>query len=533
MLDALDAAAVRRWCAAGLEALQGARGEIDHLNVYPVADRDTGTNLVLTMQSVADALKAADGPADGPADLAATVKAMSQGALTGARGNSGVILSGFLRGFGESVKGGATAGGTALIQALERAADAGYAAVAEPVEGTVLTVARAAARAARATRSTDLPTVARAAATGAHEALSRTPLQLRALAHAGVVDAGGRGLCILLDSLVVVVTGEAATTGDAVEPLATSDRHFPAINDGAPVDRYAYEVQYLLDAGDDSVSPLKNALAGLGGSVAVVGGNGLWTVHAHVNDVGAAVEAGVRAGRPHRITVTPFHEIHGTSINRRSVLALAPSGPVAALFEAADAMVVSGAPGHPILATELLIAIHRSGAAELAVLPNDAAARAVADEAARLARQQGVTVAVVPTRSLVQGLAALGVHDPECAFADDVIAMSAAAAATRWAEISVATTRAQTSAGICQSGDVLGLLEGDVAMIGGEPLTVSCQLLDRMLAGGGELVTMVTGADAGELGARLHRHLSRRHPTVETVAFAGGQRETLLMIGVE
>lgn len=529
MLDALDAAAVRRWCAAGLEALQRARGEIDHLNVYPVADRDTGTNLVLTMQSVADALKAADGPAD----LAATVKAMSQGALTGARGNSGVILSGFLRGFGESVKGGATAGGTALIQALERAADAGYAAVAEPVEGTVLTVARAAARAARATRSTDLPTVARAAATGAHEALSRTPLQLSALAHAGVVDAGGRGLCILLDSLVVVVTGEAATTGDAAEPLATSDGHFPAINDGAPVDRYAYEVQYLLDAGDDSVPPLKNALAGLGGSVAVVGGNGLWTVHAHVNDVGAAVEAGVRAGRPHRIIVTPFHEIPGTSINRRSVLALAPSGPVAALFEAADAMVVSGAPGHPILATELLIAIHRSGAAELAVLPNDAAARAVADEAARLARQQGVTVAVVPTRSLVQGLAALGVHDPECAFADDVIAMSAAAAATRWAEISVATTRAQTSAGICQSGDVLGLLEGDVAMIGGEPLTVSCQLLDRMLAGGGELVTMVTGADAGELGARLHRHLSRRHPTVETVAFAGGQRETLLMIGVE
>jgi DAK2 domain fusion protein YloV len=529
VLDALDAAAVRRWCAAGLEALQRARGEIDRLNVYPVADRDTGTNLVLTMQSVADALKAVDGPAD----LAATVKAMSQGALTGARGNSGVILSGFLRGFGESVRGGATAGGTALVQALERAADAGYAAVAEPVEGTVLTVARAAAQAARATRSTDLPTVARAAAKGAHEALSRTPSQLSVLARAGVVDAGGRGLCVLLDTLVVVVTGEPATAGDAVEPLPSGDPRSPGTDDEVAADRYAYEVQYLLDAGEDSVPMLKAALAGLGGSVAVDGDNGLWNVHAHVNDVGAAVEAGVQAGRPHRITVTPFHEVPGTSISRRSVLALAPSGPVAALFEAADAMVVSGQPGHPILAADLFAAIDRSGATELAVLPNDAAARAVADEAARLARKQGVTVAVVPTRSLVQGLAALGVHDPECAFADDVIAMSAAAAATRWADISIATTLAQTSAGICQAGDVLGLLEGDVAMIGREPLTVACQLLDRMLAGGGELVTMVTGADAAALGDRLHRHVSSRHPTVETVAFAGGQRETLLMIGVE
>lgn len=529
MLDALDAAAVRRWCAAGLEALQRARGEIDHLNVYPVADRDTGTNLVLTMQSVADALKAVDGPAD----LAATVKAMSQGALTGARGNSGVILSGFLRGFGDSVRGGATAGGTALVQALERAADAGYAAVADPVEGTVLTVARAAAQAARATRSTDLPTVARAAAKGANEALSRTPSQLSVLARAGVVDAGGRGLCILLETLVVVVTGEPADTSDAVVSPPTSDRRSPTIDAEPPVDRYAYEVQYLLDAADDAVPTLTDALAGLGGSVAVVGGNGLWNVHAHVDDVGAAVEAGVRAGRPHRITVSPFHEPIGTPASRRSIVALAPSGPLAALFEAADAVVVTGQPGRPTSAAELLTAIRASGAAELALLPNDAAARAVADEAARLARQQGVTVAVLPTRSLVQGLAALGVHDPECAFADDVIAMSAAAAATRWAEISVSTARAQTSVGICQSGDVLGLLEGDVAMIGSEPLMLSCQLLDRMLAGGGELVTMVTGANAGELGNRLHRHVTNRHPTVETVTFAGGQRETLLMIGVE
>jgi DAK2 domain fusion protein YloV len=529
VLDVLDAAAVRRWCAAGLEALQRARGEIDLLNVYPVPDRDTGTNLVLTMQSAADALKAVDGPAD----LAATVKAMSQGALTGARGNSGVILSGFLRGFGESVRDGATAGGTALVQALERAADSGYAAVADPVEGTVLTVARAAAQAARATRSTDLPTVARAAAKGAHEALSRTPSQLGALAKAGVVDAGGRGLCVLLDALVSVVTGEPAPGHPDAELLVARDSTGLATGREEGSDSYAYEVQYLLDATEDSVTLLKEALGELGDSVAVVGADGQWNVHVHANDVGAAVEAGVHAGRPYRITVTRFQDRVGPPSVRRSILAVAPPGPLAALFEAAGAVVVVSPPGCPVAAAELVAAMSGSGAAELAVLPNDAAARVAADEAARLAREQGVTVAVVPARSLVQGLAALGVHDPECQFADDVIAMSAAAGATRWAEITIAAARAQTSAGICQAGDVLGLLEGDVALIGTDPTVVSAQLLDRMLAGGGELVTVVTGNRAGELGEVLCRHVSAGHPAVDTVAFVGGQVESLLMIGVE
>jgi len=529
VLDALDAAAVRRWCAASLEALQRARGEIDHLNVYPVPDRDTGTNLVLTMQSVADALKAADGPAD----LAATVKAMSQGALSGARGNSGVIVSGFLRGFGDSVRSGATTGGTALVQALERAADAGYAAVAEPVEGTVLTVARAAAQAARATRSADLPTVARAAATGAHEALSRTPSQLGALARAGVVDAGGRGLCVLLDALVTVVTGEPADTDAAPDLLVERDRSGLASGREEGSDRYAYEVQYLLDAADESVPLLKEALSELGDSVAVVGGDGQWNVHVHVNDVGAAVEAGVHAGRPYRITVTRFQDQAGTPSRPRCVVAMAPAGPLATLFEAAGAIVVGGNSDRPPASAELVDAIVGTGAAEVAVLPNRAAARAVADEAARLAREQGITVAVVPSRSLVQGLAALGVHQPECVFADDVIAMSAAAGATRWAEIAAATTTAQTSAGVCRPGDVLGLLDGDVALIGTDAYAVSAELLDRMLAGGGELVTLLTGAGAGELARRLQAMVTARHPAVETAAFTGDQADTLLVIGVE
>ena len=585
MLDALDAAAVRRWCVVGLEALQRTRGEIDRLNVYPVADRDTGTNLVLTMQSVAEALRATDGPVS----LGATVKAMSQGAVTGARGNSGVILSGFLRGFAESLRTGTATGGLALVHALERAADVCYGAVAHPVEGTVLTVARSAAQAAKATRSADLATVARAAAAGAHRALSRTPSQLSALATAGVVDAGGRGLCVLLDALVGVVTGEpptldgsAAAIGDengrkrTTEPISTpagplrGEPEHPSVHDDRPSDRppepaaehdatrlhsdgehaaghddrladgheqagdrYAYEVQYLLEPADASMSALQESLSALGDSVAVDGSDGVWAVHAHVNDVGAAVEAGLQAGRPYRIAVSRLSGDSGTPRGRRSVVALAPPGPLAALFQASGALVLPMDPVHVPSPERLLAVIRDSEAAEVAVLPNGTDAHASADEAARMARDVGITVAVIPTRSIVQGLSALGVSHPECDFADDVIAMSSAAAGTRWAEITIAAERAQTSAGMCERGDVLGLVEDDVALIGTEAAAVAVELLDRMLAGGGELVTLLTGAQASDLADRLRTHVRAAHPVVELVAYAGEKPGSLALIGVE
>ncbi len=374
VLHALDGPAVRQWCAAALDALAAHQREIDDLNVYPVPDRDTGTNLVLTLRAAADALRpgseaAADAlrPGSEPApaalrpgsepveingDLGAVLHTMAQGAILGARGNSGVIVGQLLRGLADGLPAG-SAGGRALATALRHATEQAYAAVAEPVEGTILTVAAAAAAAAARAESDDLVVVACASAEAAGAALERTQSQLPALARAGVVDAGGLGLVVLLDALARVATGAAA---GALPGLAAVPAGQPPAD---PAD-YAYEVQYLLAAEDAAVARLRTTLAGLGGSLAVVGtGAGQWNVHVHVNDIGAAVEAGIEAGRPSRIKVTRFADqfaggrVAGSGgpagggeepAGSVAVVAVAPGLGVADLFAAEGVVVVQPEP---------------------------------------------------------------------------------------------------------------------------------------------------------------------------------------------
>ncbi|MER7004060.1 DAK2 domain-containing protein, partial [Dactylosporangium sp. NPDC000555] len=305
MPDSVDAATVRRWCAAGLDALRRHRAEIDALNVYPVPDGDTGTNLALTMAAAAEA---ADGATAGE-----VLRAAARGALLGARGNSGIILAQLFKGLADALDGVAAADAGQLARALDEAARGAYRAVAAPVEGTVLSVGAAAARAALAAadgigaRPGGVAAVARAAADGARVALARTPEQLPALAQAGVVDAGGRGLVVLLDALVRTLTGEAPPPGDAPGPATLpGPRPGGTMAREAGSDEYAYEVQYLLEASAAAVEALRGVLAGLGDSLVVIGDEPTWHVHVHVNDIGAAIEAGVEAGRPSRISVTRF-----------------------------------------------------------------------------------------------------------------------------------------------------------------------------------------------------------------------------------
>ena len=534
MLQVLDGAAVRHWCAAALEGLTAARVEIDDLNVYPVPDGDTGTNLQLTMQSVAAALHTA------PHDLAATTKAMAHGALMGARGNSGVILSQLLRGVAEVLGEQEKADAECVQRALVRAAELAYAAVATPVEGTILTVAREAASAAAEIGPSSLASVVRAGCAGATSALARTQDMLPQLKAAGVVDAGGRGLCVVLDALEQVVTGVVkASTAPVL--LVPRDRSGLAAAREAGSDEFAYEVQYLLrDAPDEAVETLKESLAALGDSLVVVGGDGLHNVHVHVNDVGAAVEAGVEAGRPFRITVTRFADQVAeappapSELTGRSVVAVSPGPGLADLFAEAGAVVVDGGPTSNPSTADLLDAVRRAGAAEVVLLPNDGNTVGVAAAAAEAARNEGCSVAVVPTRSVVQGLAALAVADPTRPFADDVASMAEAAGSTRWAEVTTAVRESMTMAGVCRPGDVLGLIEGDVVLIGDDVETAARQLVDRMLTGGGELVTVVTGDEAGAgLGERLEGYVEKQHPTVEIVVYDGGQPHYPVLLGVE
>ena len=539
MLQALDAAAVRLWCAAACTDLAAARGEIDALNVYPVPDGDTGTNLLLTMEAVQAALEAA------PPDRTSTLRAMAHGALMGARGNSGVILSQLLRGLAEVLEEDGSP--AAVRRALSRAAELAYAAVDRPVEGTVLTVARECAEAVAALDG-DLAEVVRAARAAAAASLARTPDRLPALEAAGVVDAGGRGLCVLLEALERVVTGDGdagAPGAGVVQVLVPRDRSGLAAAREAGADDYAYEVQYLLrDASDASVAELQTVLSALGDSLVVVGGGpvspGLYNVHVHVNDVGAAVEAGIDAGRPFRITVTRFVDEAGAErvpdgVRRagRAVVAVAPGAGLASLFSSAGARVVDGGRTAPSTA-EVLGAVREEGAAEVVLLPDSADTLAVASAAAAAARAEGFSVAVVPTRSTVQGLAAVAVADASRPFEDDVAAMAEAAGSTRFGAVTVAARQSVTMAGICRPGDVLGLLEDDVVVLGGDVEQVAVELLERLLAGGGELVTIVTGQGAAPgAGERLCARVVHEHPAVELVHYDGGQPHYPLLLGVE
>lgn len=538
MKPVLDARVTLRWCQAALGALAEAREEIDALNVYPVPDGDTGTNLYLTMESATQAAEAA-AEREG-ADLAAVTRAAARGALLGARGNSGVILAQMLRGVSEVfAAGGHRSDTAALVAALRQAAEDGYAAVARPVEGTILTVARAAADAAQVADQAggSLPHVALAAAKGAREALERTPDQLDVLRRAGVVDAGGRGLTVVLDSFDTVLTGRRPLPRTRELAVHVVPEVVFARPDERPDEEPgpSYEVMYLLDADAERIPELRQELEPLGDSLVVVGGDPLWNVHVHVDDVGAAIEAGLAAGRPHRIQVTYLPDQVAAPVRTgRVVVAFAAGDGLAELFGSAGALVVRTPVGRRPSTAEMLEAIHRRPAAEVVLLPNERDGIPVAEAAAAEARSHGLRVAVIPTTAQVQGLAAMAVHEPGRAFDADVVAMTTAAGHTRQGAVTVAAKAAVTSAGMCHPGDVLGVVEGDFAVIGSALADVAFEVVRRMLAAGGELVTLVTGADAdGELAERVRAVVQAENPEVDTVVYGGGQPRYPLLIGVE
>ena len=431
---------------------------------------------------------------------------------------------------------------TVMAEAMTRASDASYAAVGEPVEGTILTVARAAAEAGAA-RARDADARARdvmaTAAEAAREALARTPDQLQTLRDAGVVDAGGRGLSVILDAAETVLTGRRPMP--VTTPIGRPTIPVPHPAGDLTEDGPAYEVMYLLDAEDDRILGLKQDLAPLGDSLVVVGGDGLFNVHVHVHDVGAAIEAGLRAGRPYRVRVTHFAEqvaeARQQSVERRGrrIVAVAAGPGLAALFAEAGAVVVEGAPGRRPSTGQILEAITTCGAEEVVVLPNDPDSVRAAEVAARTAESdEKLTVAVIPTRAQVQGLAALAVHEPGRTFQQDVLEMTATARHARHGAVTVAARQAITMAGACEPGDVLGVVEGDFVVIGDDLYSVATEVLGLLLGGGGELVTLVTGEGAtDDLARRCAAHVEEHHPHVDVVVYDGGQERYPLLISVE
>ena len=550
VLTRLDAVAARRWAVVARAAFASRRAEIDALNVFPVPDGDTGTNLYLTFDAALDAARTAYERREstaGPSspELADESEVFARELLLAARGNSGVILSQIFRGFADEVAatGAEALDGAGLAAAVGRADTLAWASVTRPVEGTILSVSRAAATAAAAA-GPGLYAVTRATLEAARDALAATPNQLPALERAGVVDAGGAGYLLLLEALERVVSGDLASdalSGD--DPL----KRRPGWTQRVPApsrqgqdldpDGPAYEVMYLLgDTTADAVATLRQHLDGLGDSLLVVGSGDLWNVHVHVDDVGAAIEAGITAGRPHRIRVTHFHDQRQSRPDPTAlaVVACAAGEGLAAVFRGAGASVVPSGPRRRASAGQLLEAARATAAPSVLLLPNDGDTLLAANAAAKVGTDEGLDIRVVPARTAVQGIAALAVYDADRDLGENTLAMSSAAAATRNGAVTIATKEALTSAGWCHPGDVLGIVDGDVAVIGRDLRQVGGEVVERLLSSGGELLTVVSGEDAPpKLGENVAASARIRRRDLEVTQLYGGQAVYPLMLGVE
>lgn len=542
----LDAATLRDWAHTAVGDLITHTDEINQLNVFPVADSDTGTNMLFTMRSaLAEAnTEAASG------EVGRVAAALSSGALHGARGNSGVILSQILRGLADvtAADTGVSVIDSALLGAgLRHGVELVVTSMGgREVPGTIVSVLQAAAAAVErcAAGGAALGPALVAGTDAAATALEATTAQLDVLAEAGVVDAGGRGLLVLLDALRSTITGQAPVRA-AYQP-APSPRP-PEAGTEAPAPQF--EVMYLLgECGPDDIEALRERLNQLGESVAIAtsGVVGGYSVHVHTDDAGAAVEAGLAFGRPRRIQISALAGAAGPSpgswARERAVLAVVDGDGAEALFDSEGACVLrpdphSAEPVMMVTAQQLLRAVVDTGAAQVMLLPNGYVAAEELVAGCTAAIGWGIEVVPVPTGSMVQGLSALAVHDPGRPVVDDGYTMARAAGSTRLGSVRVATEQALTWAGSCRPGDGLGIAGDEVLIVARNVGAAAIGLIDLLLAAGGELVTVLFGAGIDGLEEDvmdvLTRHVHDQHPGTELATYFTGHRGDALLIGVE
>jgi uncharacterized protein len=496
---------------------------LNAINVYPVPDSDTGTNLRLTLDGIASAV---------PGITSDDLDTMVQAAILSAHGNSGAIVAEMLTSVARRLpnQAGAIPAGAQLAELLRVAAVAARRAVARPVEGTIVSVAEAAAdEAARSDHPDDILAVAVATQRAAREALARTPDQLDVLAAAGVVDAGGQAYVLLLDALVETLGGEPARPLTAAPAVAAAR----PVGNGRPL--VEYEVMYALrGAPAAGREVLRERLSALGHSVVLVGDQSVAQVHVHLREAGAAIEAGLGQGRLSQIRITALPPPEPPTPNAaRTVICVVAGAGLADAVSALGGTPVVAAERDPTL-VELAAAAEHSGSGDLIILPNDPGTLGPASQLASALRGPDRRAAVIPTVAQVQGLAAMAVHEPAADFESVVVAMSNAAGHVCHGAVTVAEGAAMTMAGRCRPGDVLGVVMGDFVEIGHSLPEVAWAVVERLLSAGGELLTVVTGAEVDdEVAEQLAERVRTARPGVDVEVIDGGQPRYPLLLGLE
>jgi len=526
-----DLTTVRELARGALESLERNRRRIDDLNVYPVPDGDTGTNLTLTARAVVDQLEQTD-----TEDRPGLVKEVTRAALMGARGNSGVILSQIIRGAAEALGGEGAIDARVVARAFQAARDAAYRAVREPVEGTMLSVIREMAEESEDAEDDDIPELLTRLVRRGEEAVERTPEQLAVLREAGVVDAGGAGLFEIVRGIAATVAGEALP--DA--PFEREELNVDAIHQ--ELSKYRYCTTFMIEGDDLDSDAIEAELQQLGDSLLVVGDPEALKVHVHTDDPGLALGVGTRLGTIERVEIANMHE--QTHQREERLLQAVPDAPPTAsgvvavvagdgnrrLFESLGAakIVEGGQTMNPSTA-ELVAAIESTHADEVIVLPNNSNVILSADQAAGVTSKN---VQVVPTDSILAGLAAMVAFEPDRTAEENAGEMRDLLESVKTGEVTKASRDVEMNGLEVRKGAWLGLANGEAIAGGPDFEEVAAAVAERLLAEPRGLLTLLKGADDPDLNGLVKR-IEELHPGLELDVQDGGQPHYPLLLSAE
>jgi uncharacterized protein len=513
-----------------LAAIEQSRQRIDDLNVYPVPDGDTGTNLTLTMRAVVEHLESSTAP-----DRAAVAHELTRAALMGARGNSGVIFSQIVRGAAEVLGGTEPVGLLTCKRALRGASDAAYRAVRRPVEGTMLTVIREMAEEAEASAAGSVNDLMHAVVRRGEDALARTPELLDVLREAGVVDAGGAGLLEIVRGITAGLAGEPLP-----EALPREELGFDAVHQ--ELSRYRYCTVFVVEGDELDAAELESELERLGDSLLVVGDRNALKVHVHTDEPGAALSLGTAAGTIAQVEIANMHD---QTVAREERLTERPGTDTPALTDVVA--VVAGEGNRRLFASlgatwiieggqtmnpataELHAAIEEARAPEVVVLPNNRNVILSAEQAASLATKP---VHVIHADSIPAGLAAMVAFDPSASGEENAALMREAVEAVATGEVTVASRDAELNGFRVQKGHYLGFAGGAAVAEGASFDEVASEVVERLLAEPRGVLTLLTGAEPPSLELLLAR-VAERHPEVELDVQEGGQPHYPLLLSAE
>jgi uncharacterized protein len=528
-----DRERVQELAHGALASLERNRQRIDDLNVYPVPDGDTGTNLTMTARAVVDELDSTTTD-----DRAGLVKEVTRAALMGARGNSGVILSQIIRGAAETLRTNEEVDTHTLAQAFRSASDAAYRAVRQPVEGTMLSVIREMAEEGESAGNDGLtkPELLARIVKRGEEAVARTPEQLEVLREAGVVDAGGAGLLEIVRGLAATAAGEPLPAA----PVAREELNIDAIHQ--ELSPYRYCTTFMIEGDNLDSDGIEKELEQLGDSLLVVGDPEALKVHVHTDDPGSALAIGTRAGVIEGVEIANMHE--QTLRREKRLLEAVPDAPQTTtgivavvagdgnrkLFESLGATrIVEGGQTMNPSAAELVEAIESTPAAEVVVLPNNSNVILSAEQAAGLVDKP---VTVVPTDSLPAGLAAMLAFDPDRLAEENAAAMNEVLDEVKTGEVTIASRDVDMNGVSVRKGAWLGLADGKAVAGGADFDDVAAAVAERLLEEPRSVMTLLTGADEPELDSLLER-IQERHPDLELDVQAGGQPHYPLLLSAE